>query len=208
MTNHLGSKPIFPRSPRPGRRNQFWFALGCLFLIGLVYVSVLVQIEGEPRQEQLGGDGPRKALVLFHPSRDAHFSEDLSWAVVQGLKAAGFAVERATITGKTPTRPQGYALIVVVSNTYYWAPDLPTLRYLERARLEGVALLGLIGGSGSTDRSRRLLDEALRRTGGNVLATRSFWLLRPNDERRLTEPNRDVAVQMAHQFAAEAAQAR
>ncbi|MFO1425553.1 MAG: hypothetical protein U1F11_00985 [Steroidobacteraceae bacterium] len=91
-------------------------------------------------------------------------------------------------------------LLVVVSNTYWWTPDLPTLRYLARARLPGIATLGVIGGAGSTDRSRRMLEEALRRTGASVRGVQAYWLLRPNDEARLAESNRGVALQMAREW--------
>ena len=171
----------------------------------LAIVSVIVEVEGEYRHELLGGGGKGRALVLFHPSRDAHFSDDLSLAFSEGLREAGFAVERATLTSETPSRPEGYVLIGVVSNTYYWTPDLPTLRYLKRARLEGVAVVGLIGGAGSTGRSERVLHEALRRTGARVIQTRSFWLWRPNDESRGSESNRHVALQMAKQLGTESA---
>lgn len=61
-------------------------------------------------------------------------------------------------------------------------------------------MVGLIGGAGSTDRSERVLGEALRATGATVLGIRSFWLWRPNDKSRMNEPNRGVARDMARQF--------
>jgi hypothetical protein len=109
-------------------------------------------------------------------------------------------VDRATLTGDTPAAPKDYALIGVVSNTYWWTPDLPTLRFLARARLGGIASVGLIGGAGATSRSQRLLAEALRASGSRVLQTRAFWLWRPNDEQRMAEVNRDVAIDLARQM--------
>ena len=138
--------------------------------------------------------------MLYHPSRDAHFSDDLSIALAEGLKAAGFSVDRATLTCATSGALMEFALIAVVSNTFWWTPDLPTLRYLERVRPDGIAAIGLISGAGSTARSQRLLDEALRRTGANVIRTRSLWSKRPNDEGRMNEDNRAVALDMAQQF--------
>jgi hypothetical protein len=175
-------------------------ALVLILLAGWAVISVIVEVEGRYVHEALGGGSRGRALVLFHPSRDAHFSDDISMALVEGFKAAGLTVERATLTRETPGHPEGYAIIGVVSNTYYWTPDLPTLRYLERARLDGVTVIGVIGGAGSTGRSQRLLDQALRRTGATVLQTRSFWLWRPNDERRMDQPNREVALQLAREF--------
>ena len=183
-------------------------ALGLLLVLAAVWavISVIVELEGEYRFETLkGGAGKGRALVLFHPSRDAHFSDDLSLAFAEGLMAAGFDVDRATLTSETPARPEAYNLIAVVSNTYYWTPDLPTLRYLRRARLQGIAAAGLIGGAGSTGRSQRVLDLALRGTGATVIETRSFWLWRPNDETRARESNREVALSLARQFGTESA---
>jgi hypothetical protein len=180
-------------------------AVGLLLLGGLVFVSVVVQLEAEYTLKALGGEGKAKALVLFHPSWDAHFSDDLSLALSDGLKEGGFAVDLATLTRDTPGDPTGYALIGVVSNTFYWTPDLPTLRYLKRAHLNGISVVGLIGGAGATARSQRVLDEALRRTGARVIATRSFWISRPNDETRMNEPNREVARDLAKQFGLESA---
>jgi hypothetical protein len=181
-------------------------AAGVILLAALALVTAVVETEAGYRHEVLGGEGTIRALVLFHPSRDAHFSDDLSLALADGLKAAGFSVQRATLTRDTPTAPKGYALIAVVSNTYWWTPDWPTLRYLARARLGGINAIGLIGGAGSTDRSQRILAQALRKSRANVIRTRSFWLARPNDETRMDEPNRAVALQMARQFGVSAGQ--
>jgi len=152
----------------------------------------------------MGGSGDASALVLYHPSRDARFSDDLSLAVAKGFQEAGLLVERATITSETPSQLEGHSIVAVISNTYYWTPDLPTLRYLARARFNDVPVIGLIGGAGSTGRSQELLDEALRSTGALSVESRAFWLWRPNDDTRMGEPNRDVAIDLAEAFAYEA----
>jgi hypothetical protein len=174
-----------------------------MLLCALAAVSLGVELEAGDRHELLGGAGPAKALVLYHPSRDADFSDDLSLAFCEGLKDAGFAVERATLTAQTPAQPTGYALVAVVSNTYFGAPDLPTLHYLERARLPEVPVVGLIGGLGSTDRALRLFDQALRRTGARVLQARAYWIWRPNDEAAPHASNRAVALDLARRSALE-----
>jgi hypothetical protein len=167
---------------------------------GLAVMAVFVEREADYTLQPLGGDGASKALVLYHPSRDAHFIDELSLAVAEGLKAAGYTVDRATLTGTTPDQPKGYRLLVFVGNTYFWTPDLPTLRYLKRARLDRLPTVGVIAGAGATSRSQRVLEESLTASGATVIAMRSFWIARPNDEHRLTEPNRDVALQLARQL--------
>lgn len=182
-----------------------WIAVLFPLALGIfaACISVWVEQEADYRSENLGGNGTHRALVLFHPSREAGFSDDLSLAFAEGLKSVGFLVERATVTSLTPEHPEGYALIGVVSNTYWWTMDLPTHRYLAQARWQGIPAVGLIGGAGSTDRSERVLGEALRATGATVLGTRSFWLWRPNDKSRMNEINRGVARDMARQFGVE-----
>jgi hypothetical protein len=183
--------------------------LGVLLLLvaGAVAVTIIVEREADYRLEPLGGAGPLKALILYHPSRDAHFSDQLSLSVAQGLKNLGYAVDRATMTKETPAIPKGYAFVAVVSNTYWGTPDRPTLHYLARAKLTGIPAIGLMCGAGSTDKSQSKLDEALRKTGASSIETRSFWTFRPNDEKHMKEANRVVAEQKALQFATEAGKA-
>jgi hypothetical protein len=128
----------------------------------------------------------------------------LSISVAQGLKNLGYSVERATMAKMTSTDLSDYAFVAVVSNTFWGTPDLPTLHYLARARLKGIPTIGLMCGAGSTDKSQKKLEEALRRTGASPVQTQSYWTKRPNDEKQMEAPNRVVAQQMAQQFAVEA----
>lgn len=179
-----------------------------LLLLAAAALTVAVERERPFTLQKLGGPGRAgRALVLYHPSRDARFSDDLSLALAEGFKDAGFAVDRATLTSDTPTQPEGYALVGLVSNTYWWTPDLPTLRYLRRARFDGLPVVGLMGGLGATDRSERILGERLLETAPLAVRTRSYWLLRPNDETRLAESNRAVAQDLARRFGKESAEA-
>ncbi len=172
-------------------------AIAFVVVLCIALTTIIVERESEYAVETFSASGKLRALVLYHPSRDAHFSDDLSLALARGLAAAGFAVDRATFTSQTPPNPGQYAVVGLVSNTYFWTPDRPTLHYLERARLQGVAAIGIMGGAGATGRSERLLREAIAATGARVLQTRSFWLLRPNDESRMDDPNRQVAMDEA-----------
>ena len=190
------------------RKSRWWklIALAVLgfLLCGVAVVTIVVEWEAEYTLRSLGDEGKLKALILYHPSRDAHFTDDLTLAVAEGLKAAGYSVDRATLTGGTPDQPRGYRLLVVVSNTYYWTPDLPTLRYLKRARLDGIPTVGVIAGAGSTTRSQQMLEQSLSGSGAALIGMRAFWIARPNDEHRLAEPNREVALQLARKLGFEA----
>jgi hypothetical protein len=179
------------------RWKMFLVAAAALLLAGVVIVTVIAERESAYTLQAMGGTGELKALILYHPSRDAHFTDDLSTALAYGLTEAAFTVDRATLTRQTPGTPSGYALVLVVSNTFYWTPDLPTLRYLKRARLEGIATVGIIAGGGATTRSQQVLERYLLNSGARVIAMRSFWIARPNDASRMSEPNRVVALDLA-----------
>ena len=173
-------------------------ALGVVAIAG---VTIWVQREAPHKRETLYEGKAQKALVLYHPSRDAHFSDDLSIAVAKGFHDTGMTVDRETMTEATPPNPEGYAVIAVVTNTYYGSPDRPTLRYLERARFSDTPTIGLTLGAGTTDRAQRILDDKLKRASANVLDVRAFWISKPNDESRLQEPNRAVAEEMVRTWA-------
>jgi hypothetical protein len=178
-----------------------------ILLIAALGITAYVETEANYRHETISGTGSPKVLVLYHPSRDAGFSDEVSLAVAQGFKDAGLAVDRATMTGKTPASPQDYALVAVVSNTYWSHPDIPTMGYLGRARWHGMGAIGLMCGAGSTTSAEHRLKEALQKSGATVLAMRSFWVFRPNDESRRDQPNRDVARQLAHDMGFKTGQA-
>ncbi len=194
--------------PRRGRRWPTWLALVLLlFAGGSAAVSVWVQWTAAPRTDDLGGPGPARALVLYHPSRDAGFSDELSLALAEGLRDAGLHVTRMTTTEAAPARPEGYALVAVVANTFWLAPDRPTRRWLERARLDGLPVLGVIAGAGSTDRAQRLLETDLRSAGAASVQVRPAWISRPNGDVESAVPNRVIAAQQVRAFGAAGAQA-
>jgi hypothetical protein len=184
---------------------RFLIALTALLLCGVGVLLVVVEREADYTLQPLGGDGEIKALILYHPSRDAHFTDDLSLAIAEGLKSARYRVDRSTVTGTTPDHPTGYGLIVVVSNTFFFTPDLPSMRYLKRARLDGIPTIGVIAGAGATTRSQRMLEQALVDSGAKVISMHAFWTAKPNDEKRMTEPNRMVALQLARELGTSAA---
>jgi hypothetical protein len=184
-----------------------WGGLGIVVLaLGSWAVATLwVQREAPPEEMDLGGAGPGKGLVIYHPSRDAGFSDKLSLAVAEGMKAAGLRVMRMTATSSVPSQAEGYALIAVVSNTYNFAPDEPTHLMLARSRWEGAHAIGLMGGAGSTQMAEQMLEQWLRATRAKVIATKSFWTMRPNDESRMAEDNVAVATDLARKFGEQSA---
>jgi hypothetical protein len=67
--------------------------------------------------------------------------------------------------------------------------------------LEGEAVAAITLGSGATTRSQRLLEEVLHERRVDLIASRNYWLLRPNDDSRLQEPNVKVAGDLVREWA-------
>ena len=186
-----------------------WILLAVIVIavIGMAAVTFYVEREAPFGKEALATGSRGKALILYHPSRDAHFSDDLTLALARGFEDAGFSVERWTMASDAPGRPEGYDVIAVVSNTFYMRPDWPTMRYLKRADLGGRPVVAIMAGAGSTEAASRKLGEALRRANAGPTQVRSLWISRPNDPARPGEDNRAVAGLIARQLAKEVGEA-
>jgi hypothetical protein len=182
-------------------------ALGILVVLTVAWgaLSVFVEFEAEPRREILHSIGSAgRALIVLHPSRADGFQEELTAAFAQGLAERGWSVERATASSSQVLDLAHVDLVAFGTNTYYWRPDLATLRVLSRLNLQGKPCVGLVSGAGSTGRAEQLLREAIVAAGGRPVAIRPFWLWRPNDKTRMAEPNRAVALDLARKLGREA----
>jgi hypothetical protein len=173
-------------------------------LIGIVGVTAWVQAEAPFRKDRLVNAGHAKALILYHPSRDAHFSDGISMALARGFEEADFEVERWTMTRQTPARPQGFDVIAIVSNTFFWAPDWPTQRYLARADLSGENVIAVLGGGGHTERAQVAFARDIGNSGARLLSIRALWTSRANEPGVNPAGNRQLAMQIAHRLARDA----
>lgn len=186
-----------------------WIALTLIVLLAIALISTVgvtlwVQAEAPLRKDSMVSVGRAKALILYHPSRDARFSDDVTMALARGFEEAGLSVERWTMTRQTPERPQGFAVIAIVSNTFFWAPDWPTRRYLERADLHGQNVLAVLGGGGNTQRAQVAFARDIGQSGARLLAVRALWTSRPNEPGAKPAGNRQLAMQIAHRMARDA----
>jgi len=176
-------------------------AIVMITLLGIIAITVFVEREAPYHSEKLARGGTGKALILYHPSRDAQFADELTLALAQGFEDAKLAVERRTMTRGTPAGAAGFDVIAVVSNTFYAQPDWPTRRYLKRARFQGIPAIGIIAGSGRTKNAQTVFTEALAHTGAELRGIHPLWIARPNDPARVNEDNRLVAASMARKLA-------
>lgn len=177
---------------------------GIFFLLGLgwLILSIMVEVEKPGPLEHLYPEGSPRALIVYHPSLIDAFQEDLTAAFAKGLHDQGWAVDRQPVSLDAAPDLRDYSLVVFGTNTYYWRPDLPTKRFLSRSDLEGKPVVGIVSGAGNTGRAERILRELIEDAHGKVIDVQPFWLWRPNDTARMSEPNKQVAFDKAHKLGA------
>lgn len=143
-----------------------------------------------------------RALILYNPDPIYDLDRQVGEAFASTLNARGWEVRLATHAQAGEGPDTGFDLYVFIANTYNWAPDRPTLRYIRKAAwLSGKPVVAITLGSGSTTRSKRLLEAALQAQDARVVASETYWLLRPNDESRMEESNVRVAAEKSEQLA-------
>ena len=144
------------------------------------------------------------ALVLHHPGL-SDLQLELTSAFAEALLAADWRVERTTTSPAAPTDLTGYDLLVLGVHTYWWTPDGPTRRYLQRvADLGGIRTVALVSALGAAGRAVRVTEARIRAAGGEPEAVLPFFVMRPNDETD-SRPNHTVALDQAARAGAAAA---
>jgi hypothetical protein len=184
---------------RPGSAVATLLALAAV-VVGMVVFGV--QLESPPQFESLHAGGAQRALIVYHPSTIDTFQQNLTESFARGLSESGWSVDRVTASSAESPDLGPYALVAFGTNTYYWAVDWPTLRWIERAGqgLSGKACAGLVSGFGATEQAERQLHQALTAAGCRTAEVRPFWTLRTNDETDTETPNRDVALRLAREM--------
>jgi flavorubredoxin len=176
--------------------------LGPILFIWLV-MTLWVQ-QGRPvaswsvTPEEVG----KRALILYNPDPIYNLDAQLARAFSEGLEKSGWASTVTSYETVSDSVAPRYDLYVIIANTYNWAPDWPTRHFIERTRwLQGSSVVALTLGSGATERSMKLLEEVLNSQGVKLVDSRTFWLLRPNDESRMEESNVKVARDLVREWA-------
>jgi hypothetical protein len=67
-------------------------------------------------------------------------------------------------------------------------------------------VIALVVGLGSTENSKKAFENTIRDKGGKLIESRSLWLMRPNDESKMSEKNTEVAGFIATKIGADFAQ--
>jgi len=175
---------------------------GYLF-IGIILFWMVLTIwannSGNDRALSLGSEtSTYTALIVYNPDPIYNLDEQVCHAFAEGLKETGFYSQLASLDYEGIDTKQDYDLIVFCANTYNWAPDWKTTKFIANyPDLANQNVVALTLGSGSTARAKRLLEKAINKRNANLIESKEFWLMKPNDETRMDESNVAVATDMA-----------
>lgn len=173
-----------------------------VLIVGVVWAVLTFWVEsaGPKRSWTLGDQTAREnALIVYDPDPFYNLDEQISRSFGQALADQGIRVTIATVAAAPDVENQPVDLYVFCANTYNFCPDWAVSNFIEKQRtLEDKYVMAITIGGGSTTGAQKVLNQLILSKKGNLLDSRSLWLLRPNDESRLKEPNVAVSVSMAY----------
>jgi hypothetical protein len=143
----------------------------------------------------------KKALILYDPDAFYNLDAQISKSFAQGLAKKGWVSKIVTISSAKNSEDEQFDLYVFCANTYNWSPGGALSNYIKKhGQLKGKNVIAITLGSGSTKRSKRILETLIKQKEAKLIDSKVFWLLRPNDELKMNESNVKVAVEMAQIF--------
>lgn len=178
------------------------------FLTFWTILTLFVEKKGPEITINIGqSKSNQKALILYDPDPFYNLDEQISKSFAQGLEEKGWASKIVSIASAKNLEDEQFDLYVFCANTYNWSPDWALSNYIKKHRqLKGKNVVAITLGSGSTKRSKRILEALIKQKEANLIDSKVFWLMRPNDEMKMNESNIKVAVEMANNFGKQVAQ--
>ncbi len=148
-----------------------------------------------------------KALLIYNPDLFYNLDEQVCTAFATGLWKKGWFSKVVTVAAAEKMGKEHFDLFVFCANTYNWAPDWPIGNYIkDHDQLKGMQVVAITVGSGSTERSQKKLEQMLHKKEVQLLESRSFWLMKPNDETNTKEGNVTIALVQAETLGRQIAQ--
>ncbi|WP_170218300.1 hypothetical protein [Flagellimonas lutaonensis] len=174
----------------------FWLVLGILLVWWLL--TLYVQQKGPYYSQFFGNKESTIALIAFDGDPFYNLDERVCTAFAKGLSANGIGAQVVSVRALNDVLPGEYDMMVFCANTYNWAPDRAMVEAIkDQIDIDGQKVVAITIGSGSTKRAQKLFEQTIIEEGGHLLATETYWLLRPNDESQLEQSNVVVAEKMA-----------
>ncbi|GAA4273387.1 hypothetical protein GCM10022258_26810 [Aquimarina gracilis] len=181
------------------------FIVIALTVITWIALTIVVQQMGPEKLATVGKNDDYNALVIYDPDPIYNLDEKVSIAFAEGLSESRWKSKIATVAAAKKIE-ESFDLYVFCANTYNWAPDKAIRNYIKNSTdLEGQRVVAITLGSGSTKRSQRMLEALITQKKATLIDSKTFWLMKPNDESKTKRSNRKIALEMANNFGKEIA---
>lgn len=162
---------------------KFLIILGAF---GLVWTALTIVAEKEGKATIYSIGEPtagQKALLVYDPDPFYNFDEQICKSFANGLASVGWLSKITTVAATTDLKTENFDLYVFCANTYNWNPDRILSDYIKQHKfLKNKNTIAITLGSGSTKRSQRILERIIQKKEANLIGSRSYWLIRPNNE--------------------------
>ena len=183
------------------KKVTFWIIGITLFWMGL---TLWVNMSSDQPVITIGDNTEKKVMIFFNPDPISDMDEQVCKAIAESLSV------NATVEIITPSQiphavASSYDLHIFCSNTYNLEPDKGVIKAIKALDIENKDVVAITLGAGSTEASEKKLIKLLNSKQANLLHSKTYWLLKPNDENRQDEDNVEVAVEMAQAFGKELA---
>lgn len=170
-------------------------------LVFWTMLTLWAQYSGYQESETIGDvASKKKALIVYNPDPIYDLDKQICRSFAIGLSSCGYKSTIITAQYKLEDK-DNYDLYVFCANTYNWAPDWLVVNFIENYdNLINKNVVAITIGSGSTIQAQKKLENIIKSKSANLVDSKSYWLMRPNDDERTEENNIDVANDLALKF--------
>ncbi len=166
-----------------------------------VCLTLFTQYSGRGPSIPITSDhSSQNCLIVYNPDPFYNFDFLICDKIAEGLKTVGFDSQIMTLDKTKNVELSTYELIVICSNTYNFSPDWSTQKWIKEKNLLNKKTIAVTLGAGSTKRSKDKLEKLLLHNGASVIESKSFWLMKPNDQEKSNKTNEQVALEMAFEL--------
>ncbi len=178
-----------------------------IFMVIWGFLTLLAEQERHGGRWEFGSEPlAGRALIQYNPDLFYNLDHQVSRAFAEGLVEEGWRADVISTAELAGLDVEAYDLFVYCANTYNWAPDRQISQAIRSAlHLKGKPAAAITLGSGSTARSKRLLEELILDQEALLIRSETYWLMKPNDESRPGVPNTQVAREKAREMGRECA---
>ncbi len=191
---------------KPSKTIKFLIILGA---IGLIWTALtfIAEKEGKGTIDTIGNPSAiQSALIVYDPDPFYNFDQQICTSFAKGLASQGWLSKITTVAATADLETENFDLYVFCTNTYNWNPDRILSDYIKEHKfLKGKKVIAITLGSGSTQRSQRILERIIHKKEANIIGSESYWLIRPNDASNSNESNINSALDHAYTFGKEIA---